>query len=282
MTHPSDDFNVAGSAQSYGMPMVVEQTAGGERGYDLMSRLMKDNVVMLHGPVNAGMAGIIVAQLLYLGSQLAGKEGKTITMYVDSPGGSVNAGMSIYDTMNFVQAKYGVPIRTIGMGMNMSMGSFLLCAGTPGYRSILPNADHMVHQPSAGSQGKVSDMGITQDCVEEVKQRLALLYAAHSKMTYEQVRQLSDRDSFLRAEECVTLGLVDRIMYPDEIMQRALEKTDPNQPAVNYPPGMKEHLERISKVQREANKIHAKTRPGADVDPGPYKALIASMDQKPA
>jgi|GEM_PF-194704 ATP-dependent Clp protease protease subunit len=276
MTHPSEHFNEAGSPQAYGMPMVVEQTPGGERGYDLMSRLMKDNAVMLHGPVNSAMAGIIVAQLLYLGAQSAGTH-KPITMYVDSPGGSVNAGMSIYDTMNYVQAEYGVPIRTIGMGMNMSMGSFLLCAGTPGYRSMLPNADHMVHQPSAGSGGKVSDMGITQDCVEEVKQRLAMLYVAHSKMTYEEVRQLSDRDSFLRAEECVKLGLVDKIMYADEILARKLATG-----SVTYPDGMKEHLERISKIQREANLIHAQTRPGADKDRGPYKALIAGLDQKPA
>lgn len=276
MTHPSEHFNEAGSPQAYGMPMVVEQTPGGERGYDLMSRLMKDNAIMLHGPVNAGMAGIIVAQLLYLGAQSAGTN-KPITMYVDSPGGSVHAGMSIYDTMNYVQAEYGVPIRTIGMGMNMSMGSFLLCAGTPGYRSILPNADHMVHQPSAGSGGKVSDMKITQDTCDEVKQRLALLYVAHSKMTYEQVRDLSDRDSFLRAEECVALGLVDKIMYADEILARKLATG-----SVTYPEGMKEHLERIAKVHREANKLHAQARPGADKDPGPYKSLTAGLDQKPA
>ena len=270
MTNASNDFQgAAEKTASYGIPMVVENTKNGERGYDLISRLMKDNVILLQGPVNQGMAGIIVAQLLYLGAQNANSK-KPISMYIDSPGGSVDAGMAIYDAMNFVQAEYGIPVRTIGLGMNMSMGSFLLCAGTKGYRAILPNSDHMVHQPSAGSGGKVSDMAITQDAVEETKQRLALLYVAHTDMTYEEVRKISDRDSFLRAEECVKLGLVDKIMYADEIVAK-------NKGKVEYAPGVAEHLERISKFHRDTNKAHMEAREKADNDRGPYKALTNTL-----
>lgn len=267
MTNASDDFQ--GAAQSNLVPMVVEQTKNGERGYDLISRLMKDNVIMVTGPIHQGMASIIVAQLLYLGSQNASSK-KPISMYINSPGGSVDAGMAIYDAMNFVQAEYGIPVRTIGLGMNMSMGSFLLCAGTKGYRAMLPNSDHMVHQPSAGSGGKVSDMAITQDSVEETKQRLALFYVAHTNMDYETVRKISDRDTFLRAEECVKLGLVDRILYADEIVAK-------NKGKVEYAPGVAEHLERISKFHRETNLADMAARATVEADRGPYTKLTQTL-----
>lgn len=267
MTNASQEFQ--GAAQSNFLPTVVEQTKNGERGYDLFSRLMKDNVIMVTGPIRQDMASIIVAQLLFLGSQNANTK-KPISMYIDSPGGSVDAGMSIYDAMNFVQAEYGIPIRTIGLGMNMSMGSFLLCAGTPGYRAILPNSDHMIHQPSAGSGGKVSDMGLTQDLVDELKQRLALLYVAHTKMTYEQVKKLSDRDTFLRARECIELGLVDTILYADDSLAR-------NKGKVEYAPGVAEHLERISRFHRDMNESAMVGRKPADVERGPHTALIEKL-----
>jgi len=267
----SEDFN--GAAKSAFLPTVVEQTKNGERGYDLFSRMMKDNVIMVTGPIRQDMASIIVAQLLFLGAQNAGKGEKgAISMYIDSPGGSVDAGMAIYDAMNFVQAQYGIPVRTIGLGMNMSMGSFLLCAGTKGYRAMLPNSDHMVHQPSAGSQGKVSDMAITQDSVDETKQRLALLYVAHTNMDYETVKKISDRDSFLRAEECVKLGLVDTVMYADDIVtkHKASGKVD-------YAPGVAEHLERISKFHRETNLADMAARAAAEADRGPYTQLTKTL-----
>jgi len=270
------EFNQAAAPEANFLPSVVEQTKNGERGYDLFSRLMKDNVIMVQGPVNSGMASIIVGQLLFLGSTLADKpaDQKVITMNIDSPGGSVDAGMSIYDTMNFVQAEYGVAIRTIGLGMNMSMGSFLLCAGTPGHRFILPNSDHMIHQPSAGSQGKVTDMAITQDLVDELKQRLALLYVAHTKMDYETVKSLSKHDTFLRAEECVKLGVVDKVLYADEQLAA-------KQGQVEYAPGVEAHLKRISEFHRATNHSAMAGRKTADEERGPHTALIATLGQQP-
>lgn len=269
-----DSFNHAAQAtgaEANFLPHVVVKTNQGERGYDLYSRLMEDNIIMVQGPVNAGMASIIVAQLLFLGDKLSG-QGKTITMNIDSPGGSVDAGMSIYDTMNFVQAEYGVAISTVGLGMNMSMGSFLLCAGTPGYRCIMPNSDHMVHQPSAGSQGKVSDMGITQDVVDELKQRLTMLYVAHTKMNYEQAKQICHHDSFLRAEECLELGLVDKILYPDEIM--AAKKAT----GAQYAPGIEEHLKKLSEFQRTMNISAKENRRTADTERGPHTDILKKLE----
>ena len=261
-------FNQAAEPESF-IPTVVEQTKSGERGYDLLSRLMKDNIVMVQGPINAGMASIIVGQLLFLGTQLADQpaDKKVITMNIDSPGGSVHAGMSIYDTMNFVQSEYGVAIRTVGLGMNMSMGSFLLCAGTPGQRFILPNADHMVHQPSGGTQGTATSMKIDDHHMKELHQRLTLLYTVHTKMSYDEVQKLANHgDTYLRAEECVKLGLVDDILYADKVKD-----------TVEYAPGVKEHLERISKLHRELNKGAQEGRITSQEEMGPHTALVKRL-----
>lgn len=263
------DFNQAADPQATLIPTVVEKTANGERGYDLFSRLMKDRTIMLSGPVDENMASVVVAQLLFLGATLktAPLKDKVITMNIDSPGGSVTAGLSIYDTMNFIQSKYGVAISTIGLGRNMSMGSFLLCAGTPGKRFLLPNSDHMVHQPSGGTRGTATDMLIQGHHMRELHQRLMLLYTVHTNMDYDKVRELSNNgDTFLRAEECVKLGLVDKVLYADHF-----------KPDVSYVEGVKEHLAKISEMHRALNAEAEKGRMTSADDIGPHRDLIEKM-----
>lgn len=265
----SNTFNATSGSDAakmgYGFPSVIDQG----RGWDLLSRLMEDRIILLQGPVNQGMAGAIVAQLLYLGEKHKNDPEKgPISLYIDSPGGSVDAGMAIYDAMNFVQARYGIPIKTVGIGMNMSMGSFLLSAGTPGHRVMTANSDHMVHQPSGGMQGTATDMNISNEYMKETKERMAHLYVAHTKMSYEDVKRLSDHgDSYLRAEECLKLGIIDRIMYPDEEMEKnkALGTV--------YPPEVEAHLKRISDIQRKMNQHHAENRETQKSQPGMYSHL---------
>lgn len=260
--------NTNAPSAGYGMPMVVESG----RGYDLVSRLMEDNIILVQGPINQGMAGVIVAQLLYLAHKQAGTGSKDpICMYIDSPGGSVDAGMAIYDAMNYVQAQYGIPISTVGIGMNMSMGSFLLSAGTPGHRKAMANTNHMVHQPSGGAQGTATTMNISNEHMKETKERMALLYMAHTKMTYEEVLALSDHgDSYLRAEECLRRGIVDRILYPDDIMAEARKR------GVAYPPEVEAHMRKLSDIQRRMNQHHDTTREGQRTPPGMYSHLKAA------
>ncbi|HEY2708449.1 MAG TPA: ATP-dependent Clp protease proteolytic subunit [Caulobacteraceae bacterium] len=186
------------------VPMVVEQSSRGERAFDIFSRLLRERVVFLNGPVEDGLSALICAQLLYLESENPKKQ---IDLYINSPGGVVTSGLAIYDTMQYIKS----PVSTICMGMAASMGSFLLMAGEPGQRIALPNARIMVHQPSGGFQGKVSDIERHAEDIIKTKRRLNELYAKHCGRTYEEVEHTLDRDSFMSAEEAKEWGLVDHI-----------------------------------------------------------------------
>jgi len=183
---------------------VVEQSSRGERAFDIFSRLLRERVIFLNGPVEDGMAALICAQLLYLESENPKKQ---IDMYINSPGGVVTSGLAIYDTMQYIKS----PVSTVCMGMAASMGSFLLMAGEPGLRITLPNARIMVHQPSGGFQGKASDIERHAEDIIKTKRRLNELYAQHCGRTYEEVERTLDRDSFMNAEEAKEWGIVDHI-----------------------------------------------------------------------
>ena len=186
------------------IPMVVERDGQSERSYDIFSRLLKDRVIMLHGAVEDGTAAVICSQLLFLEDDNA----KPIHMYINSPGGLVTEGMAIYDTMNYVKA----PVYTYVMGQAASMGSFLACAGEPGHRYILPHARHMVHQPSAGYRGQVTDIMIHANETARIKQELSAAYAVHTGKTVETILADLERDRFLNATESVEYGLADNIL----------------------------------------------------------------------
>jgi len=186
------------------VPMVVEQSSRGERAFDIFSRLLRERVVFLNGPVEDGMAALICAQLLYLESENPKKQ---IDMYINSPGGIVTSGLAIYDTMQYIKS----PVSTVCMGMAASMGSFLLMAGEPSLRISLPNARIMVHQPSGGFQGKASDIERHAEDIIKTKRRLNELYAKHCGRTYEEVERTLDRDYFMNAEEAKEWGIVDHI-----------------------------------------------------------------------
>ena len=186
------------------VPMVGEQTSRGERAFDIFSRLLKERIIFLNGPVEDGMAALICAQLLYLESENPKKE---ISMYINSPGGIVTSGLAIYDTMQYVKS----PISTVCMGMAASMGSFLLMAGEKGQRISLPNARIMVHQPSGGYTGKASDIQRHAEDIIKTKGRLNELYAKHTGQPVEVVEQTLDRDHFMTAEEAKAWGLVDHV-----------------------------------------------------------------------
>ena len=189
------------------VPMVVEKTSQGERAYDIYSRLLKDRVVMLDTAVTEYSASLIVAQLLYLESENPDLD---IYFYINSPGGVITAGMAIYDTMNVIKPD----VQTIVMGQACSMGSFLSTAGAPGKRLMLPNARHMVHQPSGGAQGMASDIEISYKEIMVWKRRLTDLYVKHNTAgkTYEDFEQVMDRDTFMSADEALAFGLVDKIV----------------------------------------------------------------------
>jgi len=186
------------------VPMVVEQTSRGERAFDIFSRLLKERVIFLNGPVEDGMSALICAQLLYLEAENPKKE---IQMYINSPGGVVTSGLAIYDTMQYIKS----PVVTLCMGMAASMGSFLLMAGAKDQRIALPNARIMVHQPSGGYSGKASDIERHAEDIIKTKRRLNELYAKHTGRTYEEVEQTLDRDYFMTAEEAKTWGIVDHV-----------------------------------------------------------------------
>ncbi|WP_300574938.1 ATP-dependent Clp protease proteolytic subunit [Phenylobacterium sp.] len=186
------------------VPMVVEQTSRGERAFDIFSRLLKERIIFLNGPVEDGMAALICAQLLYLESENPKKE---ISMYINSPGGIVTSGLAIYDTMQYVKS----PISTVCMGMAASMGSFLLMAGEKDQRISLPNARIMVHQPSGGYSGKASDIQRHAEDIIKTKGRLNELYAKHTGQPIEVVEETLDRDHFMTAEEAKAWGLVDHV-----------------------------------------------------------------------
>ena len=195
------------NAQSYLIPMVVEQTSRGERSYDIYSRLLQDRIVLLGGEVNDESANLIVAQLLFLQAQDAKKE---ISMYVNSPGGSVTAGLAIYDTMQFISC----PVATYCIGQAASMGAVLLTAGAKGKRFALPNARIMIHQPWGGAEGKASDIEITAREILRLKEKLNAILASHSGKTMDEVVHDTDRDHFMSADEACKWGLIDKVLLP--------------------------------------------------------------------
>ena len=187
------------------VPYVVEQTNRGERSYDIFSRLLNDRIIMLNEEVNNTTASLVVAQLLFLEGQDPNKD---ISLYINSPGGSVTDGMAIYDTMQYIKCD----VSTICMGMAASMGAFLLAAGAKGKRYALPNADIMIHQPSAGTQGQVTDMAIHLKRLEIIKQRMNHILSENTGRTLEEVTADCERDNFMTAQQAMEYGLVDRVI----------------------------------------------------------------------
>ena len=187
------------------IPYVVEQSSRGERSYDIFSRLLNDRIILLHDEVNSATASVVVAQLLYLEGQDPDKD---IFLYINSPGGSVTDGMAIYDTMQYVKCD----VSTICVGMAASMGAFLLSSGTRGKRIALPNAEIMIHQPSAGTQGKVTDMEIDVEHFLRIKKNLNEIMAGNTGKTAEEIKAASERDHWMTAEEAKEFGLVDKII----------------------------------------------------------------------
>ncbi|KAA2313134.1 ATP-dependent Clp protease proteolytic subunit [Pseudooceanicola sediminis] len=187
------------------VPMVVEQTSRGERAYDIFSRLLKERIIFLSGPVHDGMSSLIVAQLLHLEAENPSKE---ISMYINSPGGVVTAGLSIYDTMQYIKPK----VSTLVVGQAMSMGSLLLAGGAEGMRFSLPNSEIMVHQPSGGYQGQATDIMIHAEHTKKLKERLNRIYVRHTGQSYEKVVDALERDNFMSAEEAKDWGLIDEIV----------------------------------------------------------------------
>ena len=186
------------------VPMVVEQSSRGERSFDIYSRLLRERIIFVNGQVEDQMAALICAQLLFLESESPTKE---IALYINSPGGVVSAGLAIYDTMQFIKS----PVATLCMGTAYSMGSFLLMAGAPGRRVALPNASILVHQPSGGAQGKVTDVLIHAEESQKVKARINRIYAKHCGRTIEEVERTLDRDRYMSPEEARDWGLIDSI-----------------------------------------------------------------------
>jgi ATP-dependent Clp protease, protease subunit len=187
------------------VPMVVEQTARGERAYDIYSRLLKERVVFAVGPVEDYMANVIVAQLLFLESENPDKD---VALYINSPGGSVSAGLAIYDTMQFIKCD----VSTICVGMAASMGAVLLSGGAKGKRFMLPNARAMIHQPSGGFQGQASDIHIQAQEILKIRERLNEILARHTGQTVDKIRVDSERDNFMSPTEAVAYGLVDKVL----------------------------------------------------------------------
>ena len=187
------------------VPTVIQQTSHGERAYDIFSRLLNDRIVFLSDEVNDTTASLVIAQLLFLESQDADKD---ISFYINSPGGSVTAGMAIYDTMKYIKCD----VATICVGMAASMGAFLLSAGTKGKRMALPNAEIMIHQPSAGTQGQITDMAIHMKRLQTIKERMNKILAENCGQDIETVTAACERDNFMTAEEAKAFGLVDRVL----------------------------------------------------------------------
>jgi ATP-dependent Clp protease protease subunit len=198
------------------VPIVVEQTARGERSYDIYSRLLKERVVFAVGPVEDYMANVIVAQLLFLESENPEKD---IALYINSPGGSVSAGLAIYDTMQFIKPD----VSTICVGMAASMGAVLLAGGAKGKRFMLPNSRAMIHQPSGGYQGQASDIHIQAQEILKIRKRLDEILAFHTGQPVEKIRQDSERDNFMSPTEAVAYGLVDKLL--DKRVQPAAAAT---------------------------------------------------------
>lgn len=197
------------------VPMVVEQSARGERAYDIYSRLLSERLIFMVGPVDDNVANLVVAQLLYLESDNPDKD---IHLYINSPGGSVTAGLSVYDTMQFVQCD----VSTLCVGQAASMGAFLLAAGAPGKRIALPNSRVMLHQPSGGSQGVASDIEIQAREIVLIRQRLNEIIASHTGQPIERITEDTDRDYWMSPEEAVEYGIVDVVQHPRTELKTAV------------------------------------------------------------
>jgi ATP-dependent Clp protease protease subunit len=197
------------------VPMVVEQSARGERAYDIYSMLLKERIVFMVGPVEDNVANLVVAQLLYLEGENPDKD---IHLYINSPGGSVTAGMAIYDTMQFIRSD----VSTMCIGQAASMGSFLLAAGAPGKRYCLPNSRMMIHQPSGGSRGVAADIEIQAKEILLMRERLNEMLARHTGQSVERIREDTDRDFWMSPEEAVEYGLVDVVQMPRKPLAKAV------------------------------------------------------------
>ncbi|MBQ8795416.1 MAG: ATP-dependent Clp endopeptidase proteolytic subunit ClpP [Clostridia bacterium] len=187
------------------VPYVVEQTSRGERSYDIFSRLLNDRIIMLNDEVNSATASLVVAQLLYLEGQDSSKD---ISLYINSPGGSVTDGLAIYDTMQYIKCD----VSTICMGMAASMGAFLLSAGTKGKRYALPNADIMIHQPSGGARGQATDIEIHANHILRTKKKLNEILAANTGQPFDVIARDTERDNFMTAQEALEYGLIDKVL----------------------------------------------------------------------
>ncbi|WP_291842607.1 ATP-dependent Clp protease proteolytic subunit [Maricaulis sp.] len=187
------------------VPIVVEQTSRGERSFDIYSRLLKERIIFVTGPIEDHMASLVIAQLLFLESENPKKE---ISMYINSPGGVVSAGLGIYDTMQYIRS----PVSTMCLGMAASMGSLLLTAGEKDMRFAAPNARIMVHQPSGGFRGQASDIERHAADIQKIKRRLNEIYVHHTGRTYEEIESALDRDNFMSAEEGLEFGLIDKVI----------------------------------------------------------------------
>jgi ATP-dependent Clp protease, protease subunit len=196
------------------VPMVVEQTNRGERAYDIFSRLLKERIIFITGPIEDGMATLVCAQLLFLEAENPKKE---INMYINSPGGVVTSGLAMYDTMQFIKP----PVSTLCIGQAASAGSLLLCAGAKDMRFALPNASIMVHQPSGGYQGQATDIMIHAQFTERLKRRLNEIYVKHTGQDYEAVHKALERDNFLTTEQALEFGLIDKVLTERETMPGA-------------------------------------------------------------
>jgi len=197
---------------NYLIPQVIENTSRGERGFDIYSRLLRERIIFLTGPIEDHMASVIIAELLFLEAENPKKE---ISMYINSPGGVVTAGLAIYDTMQFIKPK----VSTLCVGQAASMGSLLLCAGEANSRYALPNARIMVHQPSGGFQGQASDIVRHAEDIMKVKKRLNDIYAFHTGKDYDSIERTLDRDHFMSADEAKEFGIVDHVIIkrPEEV-----------------------------------------------------------------
>lgn len=187
------------------VPYVVEQTGRGERSYDIFSRLLNDRIIMLNEEVNSASAGLVVAQLLYLEGQDASKD---ISLYINSPGGSVTDGMAIYDTMQYIKCD----VSTICIGLAASMGAFLLAAGTKGKRFALPNSDIMIHQPSGGAKGQATDINIHAQHILKTKEKLNRILSEKTGQPFEVIASDTERDNFMSAQEAQNYGIIDKVM----------------------------------------------------------------------
>jgi ATP-dependent Clp protease protease subunit len=199
------------------VPMVVEQTNRGERAYDIYSRLLKERIIFVTGPIEDHVASLLIAQLLFLEAENPKKE---ISMYINSPGGVVTSGMAIYDTMQFIRP----PVATLCTGQAASMGSLLLAAGEKGMRYALPNARVMVHQPSGGFQGTASDIERHAEDIIKMKRRLNEIYVKHTGQDYDTVERTLDRDYFMTAEDAKNFGIIDEVIQKREVLEQANDK----------------------------------------------------------